>query len=355
MAQPLVTVLVDTYNHERFVEEAIVSVLEQDFPRSDMQILVVDDGSTDRTPEILRKFEPHVRVLRKANGGQATAFNTGIPEARGEVVAFLDGDDWWAKNKLTRVIETMTADPSIGLVGHGIVVVERSGQQQAETLREGFRFRASTVEGARLLRRRGCFLGTSRMTVRRNVLEQIGPVPDRIVVQADEYLFTLAAVLTDAEILREPLAYYRYHEANGFQMARYEEAAVRRKQESLAALAQTLDQQLRDYGIDVRTRKDILEYTKASAEQLRLILDGGWSWETALTEWSLYRVTHSDAPVLHRAFKISVLTAAMAVPPRVFYRLRRKIVGNDFYLRARQWALPIPEMRHIKKDPQTGL
>jgi glycosyltransferase involved in cell wall biosynthesis len=94
MGKPLVTVLIDTYNHERFIEEAIVSVLAQDFPASDTEILVVDDGSTDRTPDIVRKFEPRVRLLRKENGGQASAFNAGIPEATGEIVAFLDGDDW---------------------------------------------------------------------------------------------------------------------------------------------------------------------------------------------------------------------------------------------------------------------
>ena len=100
MTTPRVTVLIDTCNHQRFIEEAIWSVLAQDFPASDVEIIVVDDGSTARTPEIVRKFQPRVRLIRKANGGQASAFNAGIPEARGEIVAFLDGDDWWAPSKL---------------------------------------------------------------------------------------------------------------------------------------------------------------------------------------------------------------------------------------------------------------
>ena len=74
MGIPAVTILIDTYNHERFIEEAIVSVLEQDCPRAETEILVVDDGSTDRTPEIVRRFQPHVRLIRKTNGGQASAF-----------------------------------------------------------------------------------------------------------------------------------------------------------------------------------------------------------------------------------------------------------------------------------------
>src|SRR5271166_5684842 len=158
MGKPFVSVLIDTYNHERFIEKAILSVLEQDFPVADREILVVDDGSSDGTEEIVRKFEPRVRLLRKVNGGQATAFNAGIPECKGEIVAFLDGDDWWARHKLAGVVQAMTGDRAVGIVGHGIVVVGRDGGEQSEVLREGFRFQANTIEGAKLFRRRGAFL-----------------------------------------------------------------------------------------------------------------------------------------------------------------------------------------------------
>src|ERR1700722_17789422 len=180
MAAPLVTVLIDTYNHERFIEKAIVSVLEQDFPVGEMEILVVDDGSTDGTTEIVRKFEPRVRLLRKTNGGQASAFNAGIPEARGEIVSFLDGDDWWARGKLSRVVEAMSADASAGIVGHGIIITDLNGRKESLTLRDGHRFRADTLEGAFLFRARRAFLGTSRMTIRTELLRKIGPVPEAI-------------------------------------------------------------------------------------------------------------------------------------------------------------------------------
>src|SRR5437867_4724210 len=134
MPKPFVSVLIDTYNHERFIEQAIVSVLEQDFPAADREIIVVDDGSTDGTPEIVKKFEPRVRLLRKENGGQASAFNAGIPECQGEIVAFLDGDDWWAPNKLTCVTGALTSDAAVGLVGHGITEVFSDGRQHTELL-----------------------------------------------------------------------------------------------------------------------------------------------------------------------------------------------------------------------------
>ena len=116
MAQSFVSVLIDTYNHDCFIEQAIVSVLEQDFPTADREIIVVDDGSVDGTPEIVKKFEPRVRLLRKENGGQASAFNAGIPQCTGEIVAFLDGDDWWAAGKLSAVAEAFASDTTIGLV-----------------------------------------------------------------------------------------------------------------------------------------------------------------------------------------------------------------------------------------------
>ena len=354
MRKTTVTVLIDTYNHERFIEEAIISVLEQDFPSIEVEILVVDDGSTDRTPEIVRKFEPRVRLIRKTNGGQASAFNAGIPEAQGEIIAFLDGDDWWARGKLESVVEAMRAETDLGVVGHGIIVVYPDGQEQSEVLREGFRFQANTMEGARLISRRGSFLGTSRMTIRTGVLRRIGPVPQALTVQADEYLSTLAAALAGGRILPETLTYYRLHDSNAFQLTRNDPQRLRRKQEVLAALARHLDEELCKCGVDVKVVRRITGRLHADAKQLRLILDGGWPWETVDTEWKIYGVTHPDAPFSHRVFKVLTLLAALATPPRTYYSVQRKLARNELYQRARKRWLPFPKMPHLKRDAGTG-
>ena len=354
MAKQFASVLIDTYNHERFIEQAIVSVLEQDFPAMDREIIVVDDGSTDRTPEIVSKFEPRVRLLRKENGGQASAFNAGIPECKGQIIAFLDGDDWWTPNKLTRVAQVMAADPSLGIVGHGIVNVQRDGREQAEILREGFRFQASTIEGARLFRRRGAFLGTSRMTIRAELLRRIRPIPEAIEIQADEYLFTLAAALMCAEILPETLTYYRLHEGNSFQLAGHDRQKLRRKQKSLAVLAGSLSQQLEILGIEPKVRRTVVEYTQASADQLRLVIDGGWPWETAKTEWKIYEILHPDARFSHRVFKLMILLGALVTTPKGFYSVQRALAQSSLYRRARARWLPVPETEHIQKNWHAG-
>jgi len=331
MPKPFVTVLIDTFNHERFIEEALVSVLEQDFPREDAEVIVVDDGSTDRTPEIITRFAPRVRLLRKANGGQASAFNAAIPEARGEIVAFLDGDDWWAPGKLKRVAEAMAANPSLGIVGHGIVMVHRDGRQQTEVLREGFHFRAKTPEGARLFRLRQSLMGTSRMTIRADLLRRIGLVPPAVRIQADAYLFTLAAVLADARILPEALTYYRYHDQNGFQLAATDPARLRNKQISLDALAKSIAVQLEKHGIDRAVARLITSPVQAEADQIRLILEGGSPLETFRTEWMLYDIHHPSATAAQRFAKRVALLPALFLPPRAYYNFRDRAVENPIY------------------------
>jgi GT2 family glycosyltransferase len=349
MSKPRVTVLIDTFNHERFIEEAITSALEQDFSHSEMEILVVDDGSTDRTPEIIRKFVPRVRHLPKTNGGQASAFNAGIAEAQGEFIAFLDGDDWWAKNKVSRVVDAMAAEPEVGIVGQGIVLVYPDGRQQAEILRTGHRLQANTLEGALLFRLRKSLLGTSRMTIRADVLRDIGPAPECLTIQADEYLFTLAAVLRPARILPEALTYYRVHEANAFQISGFVPERMKHKQRVLDSLARTLERQLRSLGPHESVRQAIVEGVQTEAIQLRLMLDSGFPWETIQTELKIERMFNAQSALLQRLFAYARILPAALMPPRLYYRLRRQIGQTRLYRSAREKYLPFPKPPHIEE------
>lgn len=114
--QPLVSVIIPTFNGEHVVGDAIESVLSQDYPRT--EILVVVDGSTDRTVEIVQRFEG-VRLVERPNGGAAAARNSGLSQASGDLVAFLDHDDLWLRDKISKQVSYLQAHPDIdGVVTH---------------------------------------------------------------------------------------------------------------------------------------------------------------------------------------------------------------------------------------------
>ena len=349
MPRPFVSVLIDTYNHERFIEQAIVSALEQDFPASDREIIVVDDGSTDRTPELLRKFEPDVRVLRKTNGGQASAFNIGIPGCKGQIIAFLDGDDWWAPSKLKAVTEALTGDSAIGLVGHGITEVYSDGRQHTELLREVPRFRLESKEGARTFRLRKSFLGTSRMTYRSEILRRIGAVPEALVFEADEYLFTLAGLFADVLIVRESYTYYRLHQGNAFQIADGCPEFLRRKHRVLSALLESLSSRFREERLAEEIAAIVLESVKTEADLLRLRADGGFPWETVDAELRNFRIHHGNASPGRWILKCISLAPACLLPSRLYYSLRQKLDSNSAYAKIRAKWLPFPQPEHVDR------
>jgi len=118
MTAPFITVLITTYNYGRFVEQAIDSVFSQDYPLDKIQILIVDDGSTDDTFERVKKYGCRIDYLYKPNGGQASALNLGFANARGEIVALLDADDLFESLKLARIADAFQQDPALGMVYH---------------------------------------------------------------------------------------------------------------------------------------------------------------------------------------------------------------------------------------------
>jgi glycosyltransferase involved in cell wall biosynthesis len=349
--RPFVSILIDTYNHERFIEQAIVSALEQDFPASEREIIVVDDGSTDRTPEIVRKFEPELRLLRKTNGGQASAFNAGIPECKGEIVSFLDGDDWWAANKLTKVIGALEQNDGVGLVGHGVTEVFLDGRQHTELLRDSAvqRFRITSKQGAEVFRLRKSFLGTSRMTYRRDILRQIGKVPETLTFEADEYLFSLAGLFADVLILTESLTFYRQHDQNLFQITNGSSEGARKKHDVLTSLVKSLREGFAAHGLPNNMAKIIVDWVQTEADVLGLTLNGGFPWQTVRSELKNYRVMHENAPVAGWLFKCFTLLPACVLPPRLYYSWRRRLASNALYRKTRERRLPALEPRDVDR------
>ena len=114
--RPLVSVIMPAYNAERYVLEAIRSVLDQSY--EPIEVLLVDDGSSDGTVDLVRREAPSVRIIQQENGGAAAARNTGLRYTRGELIGFLDADDGWFPGKLAAQVDYLQRHPEVGLVFH---------------------------------------------------------------------------------------------------------------------------------------------------------------------------------------------------------------------------------------------
>jgi glycosyltransferase involved in cell wall biosynthesis len=211
--KPLISVLIDTYNYGRYVEEAIESVVTQDFPAGEREILVVDDGSTDDTEERVRKFGSEVRYFRKPNGGQASAFNLGLRHTRGKYVALLDADDYWLPGKLLRVAEEFEKHPDAGMVYHGLRQLNSHEGRIWDA-------RAAKVSGFLPAKTRDLlrytWFPTSFLAFRRSALDLLLPIPESLTIQADAHLSALIVFVAPIVALPDFLAVYRVHGANLF-------------------------------------------------------------------------------------------------------------------------------------------
>lgn len=124
---PELSVVIPSYNHARFIARAVSSVLNQSF--KDLELIVVDDGSTDNSLEVLSGFsDPRVRVLTQPNQGAHAAINRGLRAATGEYLAILNSDDLYHPLRLAKMLEVLKADRQVGLVGSYIDIIDRDGK-----------------------------------------------------------------------------------------------------------------------------------------------------------------------------------------------------------------------------------
>jgi glycosyltransferase involved in cell wall biosynthesis len=215
MTLPFITVLIDTYNYGHFIEQAIESVLSQDFPADRMEVLVVDDGSTDDTAERVRKYASKIQYFQKENGGQASAFNWGLARSRGDLIFLLDADDYWLPNKLRRVVETFASSPA-GMVSNNY---ELSSPDAGRFVPSNLDLVSGHVPAdlRSLLRYR--VFPTSCLAFRRAALDRLLPIPEAIRLQADAYLALLIIFVTPVLAIPEQLTVYRIHGENLYSVA----------------------------------------------------------------------------------------------------------------------------------------
>ncbi len=214
---PLVSIVITNYNYGCFLPNAIESALRQHYPS--VEVIVVDDGSTDQSREVMQAYDKRILSLFKANGGQASAMNLGFQQSHGDLVIFLDADDMLLPNIVQHVVEAFRVQPDVTKVMYRMEVIDAKGHLTGEIkpdphlpLRSGdlrpyilnFPFDLT-------------WMATSGNAFHTKALQQILPIPEQdFPIMADFYLSHLVPLFGTVAFLPEIGAHYRLHSSNNY-------------------------------------------------------------------------------------------------------------------------------------------
>jgi hypothetical protein len=298
---PTVSVVMPLYNKRNYVEAAIRSVLEQTF--TDLEIVVVDDGSTDDSGAVVQRLDdPRIRLLHQGNAGAPAARNAGIAAARGCWVAFLDADDTWRPDKLARQLAVLGREPDLVWAAGAYT---RTDSGQIVRLRDEAWFRSPEVlkDGLAALSN-GSHLWTGTIMVRRDVLVQLGGFDRSLPTGQDVLMWCrIAARHPPLAYLRTPIADYRWQVAGSLTQIQVKLSNV-----SIPHLAR----QLLALGSAVSPERAELLRRQAEAQLVmrakREILEGDWDAARAIAA-EAERLTPS-----RRVKRLKLLTTLPAWP-----------------------------------------
>jgi glycosyltransferase involved in cell wall biosynthesis len=220
---PLVNAIVPAYNYGRFLDRALDSVLSQTY--SAVQCVVVDDGSTDETAEVLKRFRGRVTAIVQPHRGVSAARNAAIAASHGELIAFLDGDDYWHPTKIERQVAWLTKNPDVACIGCGLEHVYPDGRiERIPGNRNTDVTKAETVR--RLARREFWIMGSgSGAMIRRSALAQAGGFDERLTAAEDWDLWLRVASQYAVDNVEDVLVSINRHGTGLFRNARLMEAA----------------------------------------------------------------------------------------------------------------------------------
>lgn len=240
-ADAVVSVLIPSYNYERFLPDAIDSVLAQTYER--LEVVVCDDESTDGSPELVRRYaerDDRVRLVQQKNAGQSAALSRAFAESNGHIVCLLDPDDYYRQDKLQHVVDAFRREPTAGMVVHRIVRVDERGHEEGVHPRPGALPHGWIAE--QTLRNGGVvpWIQNGMICLRREIAERIFPIDPLAETFADVVLRGAASLLAPVVALDEPLTYYRLHGSNHGNTASSltVEQALQRRHRDLKSLKQ---------------------------------------------------------------------------------------------------------------------
>ena len=205
---PLVSVIIGNYNYGHFIAEAIDSVLNQSY--GNFELIVVDDGSSDNSRDIIQSYGNQLTAIFQQNGGQGAAFNAGFAISRGEIICFLDSDDYYYPEKLEKVVGAFNKNPDWVQISHGRTSVNADGKIIG---RDPTFFNQGDVKYLLLKWGRYAWAVTSALSYRRSVLEKVLPFPKHP-RGGDTYLTATVPFYGKIGYIKEPLMFYRLHGNN---------------------------------------------------------------------------------------------------------------------------------------------
>lgn len=201
---PLVSAIVPVYNGEKYLGDTINSILAQTY--TNLECIVVNDGSTDGTATICRSFGERIRYVEKENGGVSSARNAGAREAGGEYVAFLDADDKWLPDKIERQVAVL-APSAAALCLTGVLFIDGEDRVIGS---DGVPDKDRLVRNILTLGRETGFIATTGLLRASKLVEMLG-FDERLSTSADGDLVLRIAVRNEILALDQPLAMYRHH------------------------------------------------------------------------------------------------------------------------------------------------
>ncbi len=229
---PKVTIVIPAYNAEKYIAQTIDSVLCQSY--SDWELVVVDDGSKDSTLVIVKSLAEkdwRIKVVSSKNGGVSLARNLGIERSSGEFLAFLDADDIWLSDNLTKKVEMLMKEPTLGLVHSSAEIINAKSILTGGILEgiEGY------ILDELLAWKRTCIPGPSSILIRKELIEKVGGFDPELSTAADQDFFIRVAASYKIGRVSEVTWQYRIHENNmhaNILLMEHDELLVYRKAKS---------------------------------------------------------------------------------------------------------------------------
>jgi hypothetical protein len=324
MALPLVSVVINNFNYAKFLPQCVESALAQSYPH--MEVVVVDDASTDGSRDVIRGFGDRIKpLLQERNGGQAAALNAGFTASRGALVLFLDADDFLYPTAAARVAAGWK--PGVGVVQYRLHLVDGEGRTIDLYPPSEVRFDKGDVVEKLLTTGRYEGTVTSGIAFARSALLEVMPIPaEKFRIGADGYLVTTAPFYGTVAAIEEPLGAYRRHGTNQWMVAPSLALGFRRAILHDADKHRALAERARTLGLHATAHPGLHDYQHVGVRLGSLVMDPAQHPVKSDTRIGLAMrgtaaVRHASLPLKRRVVVATWCLCVGALPTAISRRL----------------------------------